>query len=153
MLEGVTYTFVMLKNPKHNPKEPYLYFISDLHDAKAIARHYLKRWKIECCFKNLKTNGFNLEDINLRSDLKIELIIGILALIYLIAIREGILKHRTKPIALKKYKSGATHFLISVFRTGYAMIQYVFDSIAQLINYLEELLKCPLYNSLIFKNV
>lgn len=147
MLGDDTYTFVMIKNPKHNPNEPYIYFISDLQDAKAIATHYLKRWKIECCFKNLKTNGFNLEDINLRSDPKIELMIGILAMIYLIAIREGMLKHLTKPIALKKYKDGTTHLIISLFRTGYAMIQYVFDTIVQLINYLEDLLKCPLYNS------
>jgi hypothetical protein len=61
----------MIKNPKHDPKEPYIYFISDLEHAKDIANHYLKRWKIECCFKNLKTNGFNIEDINLRSDKKI----------------------------------------------------------------------------------
>jgi transposase len=147
MLGDDTYTFVMIKNPKHNPNEPYIYFISDLQDAKAIATHYLKRWKIECCFKNLKTNGFNLEDINLRSDPKIELMIGILAMIYLIAIREGMLKHLTKPIALKKYKDGTTHLIVSLFRTGYAMIQYVFDTIVQLINYLEDLLKCPLYNS------
>ena len=153
MLGDDTYTFVMIKNPKHNPNEPYIYFISDLQDAKAIATHYLKRWKIECCFKNLKTNGFNLEDINLRSDPKIELMIGILAMIYLIAIREGMLKHLTKPIALKKYKDGTTHLIISLFRTGYAMIQYVFDTIVQLINYLEDLLKCPLYNSINSKNV
>ena len=153
MLGEVTYTFVMIKNPKHNPKEPYLYFISDLQDARAIAAHYLKRWKIECCFKNLKTNGFNLEDINLRSDQKIELMIGILALIYIIAIREGMLKHLTKPIALKKYKDGTIHLLISLFRTGYAMIQFVFDTIAKLIYYLENLLKCPLYPSINSKNV
>jgi hypothetical protein len=153
MLGDDTYTFVMIKNPKHNPNEPYIYFISDLQDAKAIATHYLKRWKIECCFKNLKTNGFNLEDINLRSDPKIELMIGILAMIYLIAIREGMLKHLTKPIALKKYKDGTTHLIVSLFRTGYAMIQYVFDTIVQLINYLEDLLKCPLYNSINSKNV
>jgi hypothetical protein len=29
-LNGTTYTFVMIKNPKHDPKEPYIYFISDL---------------------------------------------------------------------------------------------------------------------------
>ena len=45
-----------------------------LKDATAIAKHYLKRWKIECAFKHLKTNGFNIENANLKSDLKMELL-------------------------------------------------------------------------------
>ena len=71
-LNGYTYSFVIIKNPKHDPNEPYIYFISDLKDAKAIANHYLKRWKIECAFKHLKTNGFNIENANLKDDLKID---------------------------------------------------------------------------------
>jgi hypothetical protein len=153
MLGDTTYSFVMIKNPKHDPSQPYIYFISDLQDAKAIAAHYLKRWKIECCFKNLKTNGFNLEDINFRSDQKIELMIGILALIYILAIREGILKHLTKPIALKKYKDGTTQLVISVFRTGYTLIQYLFDSIHLLIHYIECLIKTPFCHRLSWKSV
>ena len=33
VLGNTTYTFVMIKNPKHDPKVPYLYFISDMKDA------------------------------------------------------------------------------------------------------------------------
>ena len=92
----------MMKNPKGDRLEPYLYFISDLKDAQAIARHYYKRWKIECCFKNLKTNGFNIEDINIQSDEKIELMVAVLAALYLIAVREGILRHLCKPHTIEK---------------------------------------------------
>lgn len=147
-LGEITYTFVMIKNPKHDPKEPYIYFISDLQDAKAIANHYLKRWKIECCFKNLKTNGFNIEDINLKSDKKIELMMGVLALTYLISVKEGILKHLIKPVPLKRYKDGKKYPAISIFRMGFAIVQNMFDKINRLIAYIDSLLK-PCMDTLI----
>lgn len=149
-LNGITYTFVMIKNPKYDPKEPYIYFISDLRDARAIAGHYLKRWKIECCFKHLKTNGFNIEDINLRSDIKIELMMGILALTFLIAVKQGILKQLRKAIPLKKYKNGKTYFAISIFRLGFAAIQHTFIEANRLMLYINSLLK-PLPNK-VFDN-
>ena len=143
MLGNTTYTFVMIKNPKYDPKEPYIYFISDLKDAMAIANHYLKRWKIECCFKNLKTNGFNIEDINLKSDKKIELMMGMLAMIYLIAIREGLLSHKLKPIPLKKYKNGKIYLRVSIFRVGLAIVQQLFIDIKVLLEYIGNHVKSP----------
>ncbi len=133
----------MIKNPKYDPKEPYIYFISDLHDAKAIANHYLKRWKIECCFKHLKTNGFNIEDINLKIDEKIELMMGILAMVYIMAVREGLLSHKRKPIPWKKYKDGKKYLSISILRLGMAIIQALFTKINKLFEYIGERLKVP----------
>jgi hypothetical protein len=154
-LSGVSYTFVMIKNPKHDPKEPYLYFISNLKDARAIAGHYLKRWKIECCFKNLKTNGFNIEDINLQNHQKIELMIGVLAILYLMALREGMLRHLLKPIALKKYKDGKIQLSISYFRLGNAIMQGWFTDINLVLQHIEHLLDQNLMLSTgeILKNV
>ena len=128
ILGDTTYTFVMIKNPKYDPKEPYIYFISDIKDARAIANHYLKRWKIECCFKHLKSNGFNIENINLKDDDKIELMVGILAIVYLIAITEGLLRHLEKPIPPKKYKNGKVYLSFSIFRLGLAIIQSIFTN-------------------------
>lgn len=134
-LDEVTYTFVMIKNPKYNPKEPYIYFISNLTDAKKIAAHYLKRWKIECAFKHLKSNGFNLEDCNLKSNLKIELLMTMVVFAYVLAIKEGII-HRKK-IPLKKYKNGKQYLAISIFRKGYEIIQGTIKTLFELIIYLE----------------
>ncbi len=131
----------MIKNPKYDPKEPYIYFISDMQDARAIANHYLKRWKIECCFKHLKSNGFNIEDINLKIDDKIELMMGVLVMVYIIAIREGLLSHKLKPIPMKRYKDGKTYLSISIFRMGLAIIQNLFMRINQLIEYIVNQLK------------
>lgn len=141
VLGDITYTFVMIKNPKYDPKEPYIYFISDLKDARAIANHYLKRWKIECCFKHLKSNGFNIEDINLKIDEKIELMIGILAMVYIMAVREGLLSHKRKPIPWKKYRDGKKYLSISIFRLGLALIQALFTKIFKLLEYIANQLK------------
>jgi hypothetical protein len=143
VLGNMTYTFVMIKNPKYDPKEPYIYFISDMQDAKAIANHYLKRWKIECCFKHLKTNGFNIEDINLKIDEKIELMMGILAMVYIMAVREGLLSHERKPIPIKKYKDGKFYLSISIFRLGMAIIQILFKKINKIVEYIEDQIKVP----------
>lgn len=153
-LGNTTYTFVMIKNPKHDPKEPYIYFISDLQDARAIANHYLKRWKIECCFKHLKTNGFNIEDINLKKDEKIELMMGLLAMLYILAVREGLLSHKRKPIPWKKYKDGKKYLSISIFRLGMAIIQTVFTKINTFFKYIENQLKVPIEERfVIFENL
>jgi hypothetical protein len=137
-LGNTTYTFVMIKNPKYNPQEPYIYFISNMQDARAIAGHYLKRWKIECCFKHLKTNGFNLEDINVKLDAKIELMMAMLAMVYIIAVQEGLLSHQRNPIPLKKYKDGTSYLSISMFRLGFYIIQGLFTTVIKLIGYIEK---------------
>ena len=143
-LGNTTYTFVMIKNPKHDPKEPYIYFISDLQDAKAIANHYLKRWKIECCFKHLKTNGFNIEDVNLKTDEKIELMMGVLATVYIMAVKEGLLSNKRRPIPIKKYKNGKIYLSISIFRMGMAIIQALFTKLSTLIKYIGDKLYKPI---------
>ena len=145
-LGSTAYTFVMIKNQKYDPKEPYIYFISDLQDARAIANHYLKRWKIECCFKHLKTNGFNIEDINLKIDEKIELMMGVLAMVYIMAVKEGLLSHKRKPIPWKKYKDGKIYLSISIFRLGMAIIQALFTKINKLFDYVADQLKLPDHN-------
>ena len=135
-LEGIRYTFVMIKNPKYNPKEPYIYFISNLTDATKIAAHYLKRWKIECAFKHLKTNGFNLEDCNLKGDLKIELLMTMVVFAYVLAIQEGLVNRKKIPI--KKYKNGTAYLSISIFRKGYEVIQNTIKTKKELIQYTEK---------------
>jgi hypothetical protein len=137
-LNGYTYSFVIIKNPKHDPKEPSIYFISDLKDAKAIANHYLKRWQMECAFKHLKTNGFNLENANLKDDLKIELLMAVVVFAYVVAIKEGLLKMNT--IKLKQYRNGKTYLSTSVFRTGYSILQSICKTINQFIQYMESLI-------------
>ena len=84
----------------------------------------------------MKSNGFNIEDINLKEDQKIELMMGILAMVYVIAVREGLLTHKLNPIPIKMYKNGKKYLSISIFRMGFAIIQAMFINTKNLIDYI-----------------
>lgn len=133
---GITYTIVMTKNLKHDRKEPYIFFISNIENAWDILNHYLERWKIECCFRHLKSNGFDMEAMNLKQDQKIELMMGLVVTAYVIAIREGMLAFIRKPFRIKKYKNGKEYYEISIFRKGIEVLDLIIGGKSTLIKYL-----------------
>ena len=87
----------------------------------------------------------------MKSDKKIELMMGVLAMTYLISVKEGILKHLIKPAVLKRYKDGKMYPAISIFRMGFAIIQNMFDEINRLIAYIDCLLKLCLDMSVVWE--
>lgn len=94
--------------------------MTTLPDAKKAAELYVKRWKIECLFKHLKTNGYNIEDINLKDQGKNLLMFAIAATAYILAIREG--HKRRKDIPTQRYADGTQCPEVSVFREGLAKL-------------------------------
>ena len=126
----------MTKNSKQDYKEPYIYFITNLEEAVKALECYAQRWKIECCFKHLKSNGFNVEAMNFKDDRKIELMMGIVVTAYAIAIREGIVEQLRKPFLIKKYKNGKQYKAISVFRKGLEMVEGFLEHALVLVLYL-----------------
>ena len=109
--------FIALKNPKDDPKEPVIFLISNLDlPIKKIAQMYPIRWKIEHCFKHLKSNGFQLEQINLKTKSRCKLLMAIMIFTYVLSINEGLKTYSTVP--LKKYNNGTQLKAISVFRFG-----------------------------------
>jgi hypothetical protein len=119
-IDGQIYTLVMMPNPKPVAEEPVCIFLTTLPDAKKAVHLYAKRWKIECLFRHLKTNGYNMEDLNLKDSGKNLLMFAVLAAAYILAIRIGI-KNAPK-IAVNKYKDGSEWPETSVFREGLARL-------------------------------
>jgi transposase len=73
--------FIAYKNPKN---APVVYSITNLDKpAKSIALSYAGRWKIEHCFKHLKSNGFQLEEINLKHESRCRLLMAVTIMAYL----------------------------------------------------------------------
>lgn len=138
---GVTYTIVMTKNLKQDKKEPYIFFISNIDNAWAVLNHYFERWKIECCFRHLKSNGFNMEAMNLKQDQKIELMMGLVVTAYAVAIREGMLEFMRKPFRKKKYKNGKIYYEVSIFRKGVELIDLFLNNALSLLKYLINVIK------------
>jgi len=140
-MKGKKYTFVIFKNPKKDPKEPLVYFISTLKDKKKIVEVYPIRWSIECCFKHLKSNGFNLEDLNLKKPEKIKLMMAIVTFLYVLCIHEGLICYeKIKKSDLKKYADGTITLAISVFRKGKSVVAGKFTHLRAFLDYLTQIL-------------
>ncbi len=125
------YRVVVVKNSQKHPKKgnEYLFLLTDLKNEAEILAYYAFRWKIECCFKSLKTNGFNLEEISFKDQQKIDCIFAMAALAYVFAIQEAIIDLETaglpsaKTIPFKRYtdkieKTVKEYPVISLFRWG-----------------------------------
>jgi transposase len=137
-IKGITYTIVITKNQDRNASEKYIYLISTLKDAKLILELYSKRWKIECCFKHFKNNGFRLEEVNLKAVDKINLMFGCIVIAYLMALLEGIIEHELKPIPNKVFKNKIITLSQSIFRRGLTIINPQMVSIQQIFEVLNK---------------
>jgi Transposase DDE domain len=146
---GEGYITVMMPNPNHDAQEPVFIFLTTLPDAKTAAKLYAKRWKIECLFKHLKSNGYNLEDLNLRNAGKNLLMFAIVTRAYILAIREGLKRQKTIPI--NKYADGSEWPETSIFREGLSFLTPICYRFVGFLKYVFNALSPK--NHAIFKNV
>lgn len=139
---GEKYTFVVFKNPKPDAKEPLFYFLSTLLNRKEIIKAYPIRWKIECCFKHLKSNGFNLESLNLKNTEKIKLMMAIVCFLYTLCVNQGLIAYRTiKKSDYKKYACGLSTLAVSVFKKGKTILSGNFYNLTSFIDFIMRLIK------------
>ena len=68
------------------------------------------------CFKCLKSNGFNLQQVNFKNPIKIGLLIAVVVFAYVLCLLEGI--QQRKRIKTKHYRSGLTGPAQSFFKKG-----------------------------------
>lgn len=117
-IHGITLQFVAIKNPKNDPKDPVIFLLTNLIEkpAKLVAEEYCVRTKIEQCFKHLKSNGFQLEQLNLRTKTRCRLLMAVTIFTYVLSINEGLKTYEKVP--LKLYPDGSIEKAVSVFRHG-----------------------------------
>jgi len=134
---GRKLTFVVFKNPKPDAEEPLIYLLSTLTKKKHIVKAYGLRWKIETCFKNLQSNGFDLSKNGFTDTIKIELLMAMVVLLYVFAFVEGTHRYKTiKPSDLKKYKDGTVYLAVSIFRKGMAVMINKFHNARTFFDYI-----------------
>jgi hypothetical protein len=153
-LEGMKLFFVICKNLDKNAKEDLIFLITNVTDkAYKISFIYRMRWKIEHCFKQLKSNGFDLESMNVKGKAKQNLLLAIVVFTYTLSVLEGLKNY--KKIAVKNYSDGTTSKAVSVFRHGTDKIVIITNSLDAFIKYiLAELHRCQKsYSSSILLNV
>lgn len=135
-LNGCRLSIVMLQNPKNDSNEPLFYFISSLTDKVQITEAYRHRWRIETCFKHLKTQGFNIEDLNFKDDGKITLLIAIVVMAYVLSLQEAFQHGSAKE---KVYRDGSRALAESFFRQGITCLRRHAQSLTTFIRYLEDI--------------
>jgi transposase len=130
--------FVVLKNPQNTLQEPFIYLLSSLDwPAKKIAQAYLLRWTIECCFKHLKSNGFQWEQINLQGESRCRLLMAIMIFAYVLSVKEGLRTYQK--VLIKKYKNATQQKTISAFRHSLNRLMTLCYSLHTFCQYLDRL--------------
>lgn len=143
-IQDFTYRIEFWKNSNpDNSEESVIYLLTNVLDKKKIGKKYATRWRIEYCFKHLKTNGFDLEDMSWRELGKIRLCMSLVVVAYITAVREGkLLLEEAKKEELKtekKYKDGSIYLAVSIFRDGLANLVFFAADLSRFTKYLNKI--------------
>ena len=129
------------KNKEEAKKDPVIFLITNALDKNRVGKKYHQRWKIEYCFKHLKTNGFNIEDIGFKKIHKLQFLIAVVIVIYILAVCKGLIadKKDKSNSKWKIYNSGLVSRATSIFRQGLFMLKSTIYNIRQMRSFLAAL--------------
>lgn len=145
------YTVFPNRSKRKNKDDKWLILISDKNDLDWISTSFPKRWGIEVFFYHCKTNGFNLEDLNLVNLVKAQLMMGVIAVCYVISIKKGMECENTKNVLFKKYQDKKSK-AISLFRLGYDNLKNEIHTMCDLISFIRSrLIEVPLWKVELWK--
>lgn len=108
--------------------EPLMYLLTNALQEPAVGELYRLRWKIETCFKHLKSNGFNLEALRLQQPGKIRLVFAVLVLVYVLSLQAGVTNQqgpKAEYRAKKHYRKGKPYPAISLVKLGTGCLKQV----------------------------
>lgn len=133
-ISGMQMRIVMAKNLSRNDKDAIIYLLSSTDmPAKKVAGAYFMRWKIETCFKHMKSSGFDMERINLEGT-KARLMVATLTVAYTLSVLEGIKEY--SKASVKKYSDGTAYKPVAAFREGIDAIVATCDYFKDLAQYI-----------------
>ena len=120
--------------------DQFVILLSVVGDLEHISQSYHKRWGIEVYFFNCKTNGFNLEDLNLTNLLKAQLMMGLTAVAYVLSILRGLDYQKKQKVYFLSFK-GKKYQSISLFRDGYDNLKNIIHTLKELILFIQSKLE------------
>lgn len=151
-LAGLDLHYIIMKNPRPNAEDELVYLVTNLNSPTQAGRLYQWRWQIEVCFKHLKSNGVNLEAMNVHGKEKRHLMMGVAVFVYILAIREGLIKECTDGVRWVLHRaSGFEYRAKSIFLKGMDIVRRLVLNFNQFIRYLRKITKGKLDS--IFQNV
>ena len=142
-IDGQVFRIEFWKNKHYEEsiKDPVIFLITNILDKNRVGKKYQQRWKIEHCFKQLKSNGFDIEDIGFKKIHKIQFMIAIVVVLYILAVCKGLICDKKNKLKskLKTYKSGLIGRAVSIFRQGLFQLKSVIANIYQMRDFLNTL--------------
>lgn len=149
LIDGEAFYLSMRQNPKGTLGEEVIIFLTPIRPVRKTVDQYIKRWRIECLFRHLKTNGFDLEAINLQPPRKSNLLMAIVCLAYAVTIRAA-WSVRTM-IRRIRFTDGSVYPAESIFRKGLSLVTSQCASFDRFVNYMITIM--PSSDPPILKNV
>jgi len=108
------YCYLSATLGKKDGKPELVIIISYTKNDQAIL-HYKQRWQIECCFKAMKSSGFDMENTHLQDLKRIETLLCLVMIAFVWCYKVGdYLDKYVKKITIKKHE----HRAKSVFKYG-----------------------------------
>lgn len=129
-------TIMLMPQERSKAKENFVLLITNIDDWQQAQAIFRRRWPIECCFKHMKTNGFDLEALHLEGQHKINLLFGILTFVYVLAVHQGIMDQYEQQVKLKTQANGKIYREQSLFRFGLYQLKLHIKELGHLISYL-----------------
>lgn len=149
LIDGEAFYLSMRQNPKGTQGEEVIIFLTPIRPIRKTVDQYVKRWRIECLFRHLKTNGFDLEAINLQPPRKSNLLMAVVCFAYAVTIRAAWNVRST--IRRIKFSDGSVYPAESVFRKGLSIVTSQCANFERFISYMITLI--PTSDPPILKNV
>lgn len=139
-IDGLQLYYIILKNPRPKAEDELIYLITNWKSPAQAAKMYEWRWQIEVCFKHLKTNGLRLEDMNVQGKYKRHLMMAVAVLVYILAIREGLIAEAKKAVRWSFDKASGFHYrAVSIFLKGLPILKRKALSLNQFYRYLNKI--------------
>ncbi|MEM9920774.1 MAG: transposase [Bacteroidota bacterium] len=103
-----------------------------VEDPGNASTHYFDRWTIETAFGHTKSKGLNLEDFNLVGSHKIEIMLGIVSIVYALSVRQSFEEKLHEDVKIKTYKDGKQYPAKSIFKLGIERLRKIVRNVKEL---------------------
>lgn len=111
------------------------YLAANIAEPHTAAQRYALRWTIEDTFGHFKTKGLNLEDFNLQGGHKLEIMMGLVTLVYALAIHQALSNDLVEEVKIKDYKNGKKYPAKATFRLGLDSLRKIVQNVNELLNF------------------
>jgi len=146
-IDEQSYFISMRPNPKKTRGEEVIIFLTTIRPVLKTIDQYVKRWRIECLFRDLKTNGFSLEELNLKDVGKSNLMMALIGLAHALTVRTAWKTQST--VRRIRFKNRSIFPAQSIFRQGLALITAWCSNFELFIEYVQQLCQGPFHHRII----